>query len=76
MNMFKVLIAGIIAIPKVKKIWSNISNSLLQESLYAIVGTVIVHLPELQQEDPMAQIVPKKLATPNVNSYLGQSGKP
>ena len=76
MNMFKVLITGTVASQKVKNIWSNISNSLLQESPHATKGTVIAHLPELQQEDPMARAVRKELATPNVNVYSGQSGEP
>ena len=76
MNMFKILIADTVASPKVKKLWGHISNSLHQESLYAIVCTVIAYLPELQQEDPMARTVRKELATPNINIYSGQSGKP
>ena len=64
------------ASPKVKKLWSHISNSLHQESPYATVCTVIAYLPDLQQKDPMAQTVRKELATPNVNVYSGQSGGP
>ena len=37
---------------------------------------MIAYLPELQQEDPMARRVQKKLATPNVNFYSGQSDEP
>ena len=75
-EMLKILIAGTVASPRVKKLWSHISNSLHQESPYATVSTVIAHLPELQQEDPMARTVRKELATPNVNVYSGQSGEP
>ena len=72
--MLKFLIAGTVVSPKVKKFWSHISESLYQESPYAIVSTVIALLLKLQQEDAMAQTVRKKLATPNVNVYSGQSG--
>ncbi len=74
--MLKVLIAGTVATPKVKNLWSHINDSLQQESPYATVSTVIAHLPELQQEDPIARTIRKKLATPNVNVYSGQSGEP
>lgn len=47
MNIFKVLIAGIVAILKVKKIWINISNFLIPESSYAAMGTIIAYFPEL-----------------------------
>ncbi len=57
MEMLKVLIVGTVATPKVKKLWSHISSFLQQESLYARVSTVIAHLLELQQEDPMARKV-------------------
>ena len=57
MNMFKILLAGTVASPKVKKLWSHISNSFYQESLYATVCTVITYLPELQQKDLMARTV-------------------
>ena len=76
MNIFKILITGTVASPKVKKFWSHISNSLHQESPYAIIYIVIAYLLELQQEDPMARTVQKKLATLNVNVYSGQLGKP
>ena len=39
------------------------------------MGTVIVYLPKLQQEDSMARAVQKKLAIPNVNVNSGQSSK-
>ena len=74
-EMLKVLIVGIVASLKVKKLWSHLSDSLYQESPYATVSTVIAHLPELQQEDPMAWTVRKELANPNVNVYSGQSGE-
>ena len=76
MNMFKVLITSTIVLQKVKNIWSNISNSLFQESPHTIKGTVIAYLFELQKEDPMARAIQKELATFNVNVYSGQSGKP
>ena len=76
MNMFEILIAGIVASSKVKKLWSHISNALYQESPYATVCTVIAYLLELQQEDPMARTVQKELTTPNLNVYSGQSGEP
>lgn len=74
-NIFKVLMTGTIALQKVKNIWSNINNSLFQESLYAIQGIVIAYFPELQQENPMTWAVQKELATPNVNLYSSQLGK-
>ena len=75
-EMLKILIAGTLASRKVKKLWSHISDSFYQESPYVIVSIVITNLPELQQEDPMASTVRKKLATPNVNIYSGQLGEP
>ncbi len=36
---------------------------------------MIAYSSELQQEDPMARIIQKKLATSNVNVYSGQSGE-
>ena len=74
--MLKILIASTVATSNVKKLWSQISDSLFQESPYATIGTVIAHLPELQQGDPMARTVRTELATPNVNVYSGQSGEP
>ena len=55
--MLKILIANIIALPRMKKLWSRISDSLYQELPYAIVSTGIAHLPELQHKDPMAQTI-------------------
>ncbi len=75
-KMFKVLITGIVVTLKVKKLWSHISGSLQQESPYVTAGIVIAHIPELQQDYPMARTVRKELATPNVNVYSGQSGEP
>ncbi len=69
--MLKILITGKVASPKVKKLWSHLSDSLYQESPYTTFSTVIAHLPKLQQEDPMARTVRKELATPNVNVYSG-----
>ena len=46
------------------------------KSIYAKVSTMIARLPKLQQEDSMARTIQKKLATPNVNVYSGQSGEP
>ena len=75
-EMLKILIVGTVISPKVKKFWSCISDSLHQESPYAIVSTVIAYLPKLQRKDPMAQTVQKELVTPNVNVYSGQSSEP
>lgn len=58
-GMLKILVAGTAASPKVKKLWSHISASLHQESPYAILSTVTAYLPELQQEDLIAQTVQK-----------------
>ncbi len=75
-ELLKVLIAGTVATPKVKKLWSHINTPLLQKPLYPTVGTVIAHLPELQQDDLMAWTVRRELATPNVNDYSVQSVEP
>lgn len=75
-KMLKILIPGIVTLPKVKKLWSYINDSLYQESLYTIISTIIAYLPKLQQEDLIARMIQKVLATPNVNVYSGQSGKP
>lgn len=72
-EMLKVFIAGIIALPKEKKLQSHISDFLHQDSPYTTVSTVVAHLLEFQQEDPMAQTVEKELATPNINVYSGES---
>ncbi len=56
-EMLKILIACIIATPKVKKLWSHLSGSLQQKSPYATVGTVIAHPLKLQQRDLTAQTV-------------------
>ena len=74
--MLKILITDTIVLPKVKKLWSYLSDSLYQKSLYSIMSTVIAPLLELQQKDPMARTVRKELATPNVNVYSGHLGKP
>ena len=68
--MSKILITVIVASTNVKKLWSHI-NSLLQESPYATISTVIGHCPDLQQKDPMARTLQKELATPNVNVSSG-----
>ena len=44
-EMLKILIAGTVALPKVKKLWSLLIDSLHQESQYATVSTVIAHFP-------------------------------
>ena len=76
-EMLKILIAGTVCnITKGEKTLGHISNFLHQESPYAAVSIVIAHLPELQQEDPMALTVRKELASPNVNVYSGQLGEP
>ena len=72
--MLKILIAGTVATSKVKKFWSHISDFLYQKSPYGTLSTVIAHLLELQQEDPMARMIRNELATPNVNVYSGQLG--
>ncbi len=74
-EILKVLIGGTTATPKVKKLWSHINVFLQQESQYATISKVIAYLPELQNEDPMARRIQKKLATPNINFYSGQSGE-
>ncbi len=73
--MLKILIAGKIATPKVKKLWSHISNSLQQDSIYAKVGKVIPYLSKLQQDDTMAGPIQNELTTNYVNFYPGQLGE-
>ena len=74
--MLKILIVGIVALPKVKIFLSCISDSLHQKLPYTIVSTIIAPFPELQEEDLMARMVQKKLVALNINVYSGQSGKP
>lgn len=55
--MLKIVIAGKVVTPKVKRFCNYIINSLQQKSPYGIVCTVIYHLSELQQKSLMAQTV-------------------
>lgn len=73
--MLKILIAAIAALPKVKKLWSCISDSLHNESLYAMVTTVVPHLSELQQEDSMVRIARNERATSHINIYSAHLGE-
>lgn len=73
--MLEILIANTVASPKLKKLQDCIKNSFHQKLPYAIVITVIVHFPKLQQKDLMTKIIRKKLATLNVNVYFSQLGK-
>lgn len=59
-----------------KKLWNLVSGSFDYESLYAIVNTILVHLPELQQKNLMTPMIQKKLTISNVNIYSNQLGKP
>ncbi len=66
-EILKILIADTVATPKVKKFWSPISDFFHRDSPYSTSSKLIALLFELQQKDPMAQIIQKKLAIPNIN---------
>lgn len=68
-EILKVWIAGTIILPKMKKLWGHINDSLYKKLLYTIMSIVIVHFLKLQQEDLIAQTIQKRLVTPNVNIY-------
>lgn len=74
-KMFKILIAGTVILPKVKKLQSYISDFFHQASSYAIVSIVVAYLPKFSEKDLMARMVQKKLATSNINVYSCQLGK-